>query len=460
MSMSFAEKSKNIDVSEKELTEIEIPDGGYGWVVLFAFFLYNFCTWGANAGYAIYLAHYLDNNTFAGGGKLDYAAIGGIAFGAGLIWSPIITWFSHKFTLHLTIGIGIICQGSALILAAFSTKLWQIYLTQGLLIAFGLAFIFIPSMTLLPQWFRKKRSMATGIGTAGSGLGGIVFNLSMQKIIEVKNVKWALIVQFIMCTTLSSIALALTRTRREVVFRDKDFKIRIFDKQVFSKWSTWFVYCCVSFTMLGYVILLYSLSAFTSSMGYSAKQGSYVSCMVSLGNLVARPIVGHLADRYGPISVGAIVYLIVAIFSWAMWIPCRNLATAIIFALIEGMLMGTIWPTVGSIVARVAGLKKLDVMFGALWFFVAIFAMPAPVIGLQLRTNAEKSNAYINTAIFAGFGFFGAALCLFLLRGYIIARDNASNHDNAMDNDELDVPVTFPEFLKGLMTWKPPGRKV
>lgn len=455
----YSAESKNIEPSEKEITEIEVPDGGYGWVVLLAFFLYNFCTWGANAGYAIYLAHYFDDNTFAGGGKLDYAAIGGIAFGAGLIWSPIITWFSHKFTLQLTIGIGIICQGTALMLAAFSTKLWQVYLTQGLLIGFGLAFIFIPSMTLLPQWFRKKRSMASGIGTAGSGLGGIVFNLSMQKIIEVKSVKWALIVQFIMCTSLSSIALALTRTRDAVV-KDKDFSIKVFDKQLFSKWSTWLVYSWVSFTMLGYVILLYSLSDFTISMGYSAKQGSYVSCMVSLGNLVGRPIVGYLADRYGPISIGAIVHLIVAIFSWAMWIPCRNLATAIIFALIEGMLMGTIWPTVGSIVARVAGLKKLHVTFGALWFFVAIFAMPSPVIGLQLRSNAEKSNAYINTAIFAGFGYFGAALSLFLLRGYIIARDDASNHGNAMDNDELDVPVSFPAFLKGLVTWKPPGRNV
>lgn len=39
---------------------------------------------GANSGYAIYLAHYLENNTFAGGSKLDYASIGGLAFSCGL----------------------------------------------------------------------------------------------------------------------------------------------------------------------------------------------------------------------------------------------------------------------------------------------------------------------------------------------------------------------------------------
>lgn len=450
--------------SHKEVVEepkhIEVPDGGYGWVVLFAFFLFNFCTWGANAGYAIYLTEYLDNNMFAGGTKLDYSAVGGIAFGVGLLFAPFITWFSHKFTVHLTIALGIIFQGAGLLLAAFSKKLWQIYLTQGVLISLGLATLFIPAMTLIPQWFRKKRSVASGIGTAGSGLGGIVFNLGMQRIVEAKSVKWALIAQCIICSSLSTLALVLTRTRRSAVFKNEKPKIRLLDRKLLSKPEFWFLCGWVSFTMLGYVILLYSLSAFTTSLGYSAKQGSVVSCMVSVGFLFGRPVVGHLADLYGPVTVGVIVHLLVAIFAWAMWIPCSNLATAIMFALIEGSLMGSIWPTVGSIAARVVGLKKLDVALGALWVFLAVFGIPAPVIGFKLRSNADNGKAYINTAIFAGFGYLGAALCLFLLRGYIIARDRCSTKDEAMDQDELDVEITFQQFLQGLVTWRVPKRKV
>lgn len=444
----------------QEPDEIEVPDGGYGWVVLVAFFLFNFCTWGANAGYAIYLTEYLDHNIFPGGTKLDYSAVGGIAFGAGLLFAPFITWFSHRFTLHLTIALGIIFQGAALLLAAFSKKLWQIYLTQGLLISFGLAFLFIPAMTLIPQWFRKKRSVASGIGTGGSGLGGIVFNLGMQRIVEVRGVKWALIAQCIICSSLSTIALILTRTRRSAVFKDEKPKTLIVARQVFSKAGTWLLCGWISFTMLGYVILLYSLSAFTTSLGYSAKQGSVVSCMVSVGFLFGRPTVGHLADLFGPITVGIIVHLIVAIFAWAMWIPCSNLATAIIFALIVGSLMGTIWPTVASIAARVVGLKKLDVTLGSMWVFLAIFGMPAPVIGFKLRSNANDGKAYVNTAIFAGFGYLGASLCLLMLRGYIIARDRSSAKSDSMDQDELDVDVSFKEFVRGLTTWNVPKGKV
>ena len=89
-------------------SDTDIPDGGYGWFVLLAFVLYNFCTWGANSGYAIYLAYYLDNNTFAGGGKLDYAAIGGLAFSSGLLFAPVITWLYHIFSVRFVIGLSLI----------------------------------------------------------------------------------------------------------------------------------------------------------------------------------------------------------------------------------------------------------------------------------------------------------------------------------------------------------------
>ncbi|CAI4569153.1 CAS_1a_G0031300.mRNA.1.CDS.1 [Saccharomyces cerevisiae] len=52
------------DINGNTSISIEVPDGGYGWFILLAFILYNFSTWGANSGYAIYLAHYLENNTF------------------------------------------------------------------------------------------------------------------------------------------------------------------------------------------------------------------------------------------------------------------------------------------------------------------------------------------------------------------------------------------------------------
>ncbi|QEU60734.1 hypothetical protein KDRO_D04280 [Kluyveromyces lactis] len=463
----MSDLEKEPSVTEKT---IEIPDGGYGWVITFAFFLYNFCTWGANAGYAVYLATYLSRDVFPGGGKLDYAAIGGLAFGVGLLFAPVIIYFSRNYGVHVVIGLGIFCQCAALLLAAFSKKLWQIYLTQGLLISFGLALICIPSMGLIPQWFRKRRTLAAGIGAGGSGLGGIIFNLGMQKIIEVKSVKWALIVQCIICTSLGTLALILTKTRNQHIHGSAEqtqplgaaFKEHI---GVFKVVGMWALCSWVSFTMLGYVILLYSLSAFTQSLGYDPKEGSYVSCMISVGSLIGRPLIGHMADRYGPITVGALVNLVVAILCWAMWIPCRSLSVAIVFALLQGGLMGTVWVIFGSATARVVGLKKIDKAFSVMWFFIALFGIPAPVIGLQLRSNVANSKTnYEKTAIFTGFAFLGAALSLLCLRAYILSRDKvASIHakgEDSMDHDETHYKVTLPSFFKGLISKNTSNRTI
>ncbi|CAI4034559.1 hypothetical protein SMKI_15G0040 [Saccharomyces mikatae IFO 1815] len=450
---------RNIDTDTS--TPIEVPDGGYGWLILLAFVLYNFSTWGANSGYAIYLAHYLENNTFSGGGKLDYATIGGLAFSCGLFFAPVITWLYHIFTIRFIIGLGILFQGAALLLAAFSVTLWEIYLTQGVLIAFGLAFIFIPSVTLIPLWFRKKRSLASGIGTAGSGLGGIVFNLGMQSILEKRGVKWALIAQCIICTSLSTIALMLTRTRSQGSVQHKIQKFDLLDWDVLSNFGVWLLFGFVSFAMLGYVVLLYSLSDFTVSLGYTSRQGSYVSCMVSVGSLIGRPIVGHIADKYGPLTVSVILHFLMAILCWAMWLPCRNLATAIAFGLLVGSIMGTIWPTIASIVARIVGLEKLAAAFGMTWIFIAAFALVAPIIGLELRVVNTNGNDYYRTAIFVGFAYFGASLCQWLLRGFIIARDEIAVRGGYLaDQNELHLNVKISHMGICLFRYKQLPRRV
>ena len=56
-------------ISESKV--IDVPDGGYGWVVVGAFFLLNISTWASNSAFAIYLAYYLKHDKCSGGGMID-----------------------------------------------------------------------------------------------------------------------------------------------------------------------------------------------------------------------------------------------------------------------------------------------------------------------------------------------------------------------------------------------------
>lgn len=403
---------EDIGEAEPKRDILSDVDGGYGWVVVFASFLITFSTWGLNSAYGIYFTYYVDTDRFPNARPFDYATIGGISFGVGVFFSPVINYVQGKIGTRPTILLGNVCQFSAGILASFSTELWQLYLTQGLLQSFGLAIISLSAMTIIPQWFEKKRVLANLIVTTGSGAGGIVFNLGLQKIIEVKNVEWALRTQAIISCVLVLIACVFIRTK------SKHHKVEFtaYDKECVHNTGFWILSFYLAMTMFGYVVVMYSLADFTVSLGYTARQGSIAGAMLQVGFCIGRPLAGYLSDFLGPLTIAACAYLLAAIFVLGMWIPCRNYATILMFAILEGMFSGTVFPTSAPITARLVGISKLNVAFCMLWMFLALSSLFSNMIGNSL-TSGSGLEQYRNTAIFAGVSFFAAAASMTLLRG-------------------------------------------
>ncbi|RCK56358.1 putative transporter MCH2 [Candida viswanathii] len=422
-------------------------DGGYAWVICFACLLLNFNTWGGNSGFAIYFSTYLSQQTYAGATKMDYAYIGGIAFGVGTVFAPFINVLLGVIGFRGVLIIGNCLQFTALMLASWCTKLWQVYLTQGLMQSFGLAFLFIPTVTILPQYFKKKRVLAGGIATAGSGLGGIVYNLAMQKVVDTKGVHWALRVQSIMEFGMLWIAILLVKSKA----KQHSIQFKLVDPRIFMTAPFWLLCFFMITCMFGYVIVLYTLANFTTSLGYSERQGSYVTAMVQVGSTIGRPAIGYIADRFGGVTVSVVAYYIVGIFCLAMWIPARNLATVIIFALISGSLMGSVYGMIAPAIARSFGLLKMNVVVSKIFIVMAISGLFSPVIGVAL-TKGEAVGVdptrYVYCSVFTGVSFIACATSLLILRGYIKARDHLMEKDGHTDSDLADYTgVTVPFML-------------
>ncbi|KAI5960120.1 uncharacterized protein KGF55_004843 [Candida pseudojiufengensis] len=420
-------------------------DGGYAWVILAAGVMFNFCTWGMNSGFAIYFAHYIENDTFEGATKIDYAYIGGIAFGVGLFFSPLVIYMRGIVGYLPILILGNILQFTSLMLASWSKKLWQLYLTQGLMQSFGLAFLSLIATPIIGEWFKKKRVFANGAAAAGSGLGGIVFNLGMQKVVETRDVHWALRAQAIIGFGITWIAILLVRSKAST----HKLEFNLFEFSVFKFAGVYYIICFVLCCIFGYVILLYTLANWVQTLGYSSYQASIVSAMVQVGSLFGRPCVGLLSDKFGGATVASIAYIVAGIFCLAMWIPARNYATAVIFALIEGALMGSVYAVIAPVIARTFGLAKMNVVFAQVWVLMGTAGIFSPVIGAKLVKGSAASidpTAYQNCAIFAGIMYLAAGGFLLLLRGYLKARDHIFEKDGLTDSDYQDytsvrVPV-------------------
>jgi MFS family permease len=115
-------------------------------------------------------------------------SIGAGAFSLFIIFSAIIGPFvgnmvSSAKPRRVILG-GALILGAGLALCSFTQTWWQFYIFFSLITAVGLgAAGWVPHTTIIQQWFKEKRGLATGIISAGIGIGILICVPSAQYLI-------------------------------------------------------------------------------------------------------------------------------------------------------------------------------------------------------------------------------------------------------------------------------------
>ena len=115
-------------------------------------------------------------------------SIGAGAFSLFIIVSSIISPFVGNMVSSArprrAIIWGSLLMGVGLALCSFTQTWWQFYIFFSLITAVGLgATGWVPHITIIQYWFKEKRGLATGIVSAGIGIGILVCVPSAQYLI-------------------------------------------------------------------------------------------------------------------------------------------------------------------------------------------------------------------------------------------------------------------------------------
>ena len=77
-------------------------------------------------------------------------------------------------------------------MVSLCSRYYQRMLAQGLVVGVGIGCIFLPSITIVPQWYSPKyRTLALGVVATGSRVGGIIYTLMFHYIQASAGFGWA-----------------------------------------------------------------------------------------------------------------------------------------------------------------------------------------------------------------------------------------------------------------------------
>ncbi|EPS38920.1 hypothetical protein H072_7294 [Dactylellina haptotyla CBS 200.50] len=434
-----------VEIAGEPVDESAPPDGGYGWVCVACNFFMNACTWGINSSYGVYLSYYLTHRPplFAEATSLDYAFVGGVTVGIGMVISPLANLLTRRFSSRVALLLGCVLQASSLIAASFAYKIWHLYLAQGALFGIGMGMIFVASVGILPQWFDKRRSVANGIAAAGSGIGGLAFSLGTNAMLQQLGLAWTFRITAIVAFVVNTTCSILVKDRNKKI----NPEIKMFDLKILKRFEFMYVVGWGAFSMLGYIVILYSLPNYGVSVGLTQKQGSIMGAMLNLGMAIGRPFVGLYSDSWGRINIAGALTFICSLTVFIIWINAKSFGVLIFFALINGAICGTFWTTVPPVTAEVVPLKQLPSALNLLWLFMIAPLTFSEPIGLALRettwVNGVEKSHYLHPQIFAGFMYLAASVMMLLLRGWKIEFE-----DNLAGETESEK-----RFGKGRAKW-------
>ena len=333
----------------------------------------------------MYLSHYLTETAFPNASAVDFAFIGGFNFSMAMLASPVVTGMTRRYNKYVTMSIGVVLQTAGYVGASFASRVWELYLTQGLLVGLGIGFLYIPSTAILSQWFQSRRSLANGISSAGSGVGGACFAWATEAMISKLSIPWALRTTGIIVFIANAVATALLRDRNRLIKPPQ----LAFDRQLVRRYDVQLLLLWAFISMLGYITLLFSLSDFALSIGLSRRQATNIIGLLNVGTAIGRPVIGIWSDAHSRIDVAAYLTLVCGLSCFAFWLPATSYGLTIFFSLFSGAILGVFWvvsfvmifakvssskyiQTIGPVCVEVAGLEDLPSLLAISWMIIVL----------------------------------------------------------------------------------------
>ena len=169
---NLAGKFSEDEAECEEFAVPSAPDGGWGWMVVFAGFMVHFLLDGINYTFGILLPSLVEDFD-SEPGTVVWA--GSLLVGVNMLSGPLVGGLVNRLGCRPVAILGSLVGSAALALSTVCTNIVTFVIIYGVVGGLGFGMVFLPAIVCVGMYFQSRRALATGIAVCGAGVGAFVF---------------------------------------------------------------------------------------------------------------------------------------------------------------------------------------------------------------------------------------------------------------------------------------------
>ncbi|KAM5448730.1 hypothetical protein MaudCBS49596_005237 [Microsporum audouinii] len=389
----------------------DAPDGGLeAWLVVFGGWCALFCTFGlincVGVFQEYYLSHQLKTYDASAVSWITSAQVFFMVF-CGVVWGRVFDNYGSKWLLW---G-GTITYIFGLMMTSLSTKYYQFFLAQSVVSSIGSSAVFNCSMSCIASWFSRRQAAAFGIIASGSSVAGVVLPIMMDKLNDRIGFPWMIrSISFmflgLLVTACLTVKPRLPPRPRPVVLSEYVDSLK--EIPMVLTVLAFFLFMWGMFLPFNYIILQ------AIAAGTSPTLIPYLLPILNAVSIFGRVLPGIVADKIGRYNVMIVTIFLSALFCLAVWIPVKNTAGIIIFAVMFGFSSGGYFTLAPAIIAQISDVRQIGTRVGTAFAIQSLGALTGSPIGGAIVKS--QNSDYLGLQLFCGCSMLGSVVAFLAAR--------------------------------------------
>jgi MFS family permease len=332
---------------------------------------------------------------------------------------PLFGIWVERFGARRTMMLGALVMGLSFACLGFTSSLYYFYAVYFVVAIGQMAILHIPVLTLVSQWFEKRRGLAMGVSVAGLGLGGMIMLPFSAYLISLLGWQWTyrILGMAICLVLLPLIALIVRNSPRDMgilpdgeLCTPPDAECAAQPRQSIGTqaWTLsgalrtptfWMLVAAFTLVFTGTSSVIAHAVPLFVGQGFSNQMASTIVGSAVGVSILGRISTGYLCDRVS-VKYAATLFFVLQAIALLLLISAGTRASVPAFIAIFGLAMGGLFVLEPLVIREYFGLGSFASIYGGLWAF---------------ETFGWGAGPYITGYVFDRTGSYNSAFLVFLV---------------------------------------------